>query len=315
MKKGEKKKGERGEKGEKGVGKKPLIGFIGQGFVGKSYADDFEARGLTPVRYSLEKPYIKNKDEISACDIVFIAVPTPTTKGRFDDSIIRNAIKLVGKGKIAVIKSTVLPGTTESIQGENPDIYVLHSPEFLRERFALEDAAHPSRTIIGVPRRGGVHEKKAHEVLAVLPPASRTFITGAREAELVKYGANVFLYFKVLYANILYDVARKLGTDWTVVRDAVTADSRIGNSHMEPVHPSGHGGAAGRGAGGHCFIKDFAAFTEMYTAAVGDAAGRRVLDALRDKNVELLRESGKDIWLLAGVYGEESLRKHKKRDQ
>jgi len=59
--------------------KKPLIGFIGQGWVGKAYADNFEERGFTVVRYSLERPWVKNKDKIRECGIVFIAVPTPIT--------------------------------------------------------------------------------------------------------------------------------------------------------------------------------------------------------------------------------------------
>lgn len=37
-----------------------LIGFIGQGFIGKNYADDFENRGYEVVRYALEEPYLKN---------------------------------------------------------------------------------------------------------------------------------------------------------------------------------------------------------------------------------------------------------------
>ena len=41
------------------------IGFIGQGWIGKNYADDFERRGLEVVRYALEEPYVKNKDKIN----------------------------------------------------------------------------------------------------------------------------------------------------------------------------------------------------------------------------------------------------------
>ena len=93
---------------------RPLLGFIGQGFVGKAHADEFERRGFKTVRYALEEPYRDNKDKIKDCDVVFIAVPTPTTEKGFDDSIIRKAIKLVGKGKVAVIKSSILPGTTTS---------------------------------------------------------------------------------------------------------------------------------------------------------------------------------------------------------
>ncbi len=49
------------------------LGFIGQGFVGKTYADYFEKRGFEVVRYAKEAPYEKNKEKIKDCDIVFIA--------------------------------------------------------------------------------------------------------------------------------------------------------------------------------------------------------------------------------------------------
>ena len=51
------------------------IGFIGQGWVGKHYADDFEARGHDVVRYALEEPYVANKERVAECGIVFVAVP------------------------------------------------------------------------------------------------------------------------------------------------------------------------------------------------------------------------------------------------
>lgn len=54
-----------------------LIGFVGQGWIGKNYADDFEERGFSVIRYSLEEPYVANKERIKDCDMVFIAVPTP----------------------------------------------------------------------------------------------------------------------------------------------------------------------------------------------------------------------------------------------
>src|SRR5262245_24485252 len=107
------------------------IGFIGQGFVGKNIANDFEQRGNTVVRYALEPEYALNRRFISDCEVVFIAVPTPTTPSGFDYSIVEEAIQLVGTGKIAVIKSTLLPGTTKKIQDAHQDKVVLFSPEFL----------------------------------------------------------------------------------------------------------------------------------------------------------------------------------------
>ena len=47
-----------------GQGNKLCVGFIGQGYIGKNYADDFERRGYEVVRYSLEEPHLNNKEKI-----------------------------------------------------------------------------------------------------------------------------------------------------------------------------------------------------------------------------------------------------------
>lgn len=282
---------------------KPLIGFIGQGFIGKNYADDFEKRGYRVIRYARSQEFAQNRGRIAECDIVFIAVPTPTTPKGFDYSTVREVLSLVGKGKTVVIKSTLLPGTTETLQKEFPLIQVMHSPEFLREQSAAYDAAHPNRNIIGIPKDTPEFRKKAQAVMKVLPRAAYEKIMPVRAAELIKYGGNCFLYVKVLYVNLLYDLAQTLHLNWSLVREAVAADPRIGTSHMEPVHERG------RGAGGHCFIKDFAAFSILYEKMMSDPLGKRVLEALRDKNSALLRESGKDLALLEGVYGEKAVKR------
>ena len=303
--------------------KKPLVGFIGQGWIGKNYADDFEERGYNVVRYALEEPYVQNGHKIKDCDIVFIAVPTPSTPKGFDVSILREAIRNVGKGKSAVIKSTILPGTTEDLQKEFSDIIVMHSPEFLTEATAKQDAASPLRNIIGIPIENEEYKTKARIVTDILPPAKYSKICHSRTAELIKYGGNNWFYFKVLYINLLYDLAKEYEIDWEDLRDAMAADPRIGASHMMPVHKSGTAGGdayqmkaeadneGGRGAGGHCFIKDFAAFHDLYKEKVGDDHGLNLLDAMRDKNIDLLLKSEKDLDLLLGVYGEEEINKRK----
>ena len=274
------------------------IGCIGQGWIGKNYANDFEARGYEVVRYALEKPYCANKRDIATCDIVFIAVPTPTTPKGFDDSAIRNVLPLVDKGKTAVIKSTILPGTTETLQKLFPHIFVLHSPEFLVESTAAYDASHPNRNIIGIPKIDAAYREKAETVLSVLPDAPYAKIMAARDAEFVKYAGNCYLFTKVMFINLLYDVVTATGSDWQGVREAFIHDPRIGSSHTEPLHKNG------RGAGGDCFIKDFEAFREMYRIHVRDPYGNSLLAALKDKNIELLANSAKDLKLLEGVYGD-----------
>ena len=102
--------------------------------------------------------------------------------------------------------------------------------------------------------------------------------------------------------NLMYDLAEKIGADWAKIAEAVSGDSRIGKSHMMPVHASGVTNTVGRGAGGHCFPKDFEALLQFYKSQVSDEKGLKVLEAIRDKNISLLKESGKDAEILKGVY-------------
>jgi UDP-N-acetylglucosamine 2-epimerase (non-hydrolysing) len=277
------------------------IGFIGQGYVGKNYADDFEQRGFDIVRYSLEEPYINNKKAVGVCDIVFIAVPTPTAPPPqgFDVSIVEQMLTYIEDGKIAVIKSTVLPGLTKQLQGKFPKLVILFSPEFLREVSAAHDAAHPHAIIIGMPVDDERHKNAAQKLLSVLPPAPVKQIVGSTEAEMIKYTQNIVGYGDILMFNILYDLAQKLGANWESVREGLVADPHIARHFANPVHKSG------RGAGGHCLIKDFAAIRMLYEQVLPeDTAGVGVLRALEAKNNDLLTTSNKDIDLMRGVYGD-----------
>lgn len=275
------------------------IGFIGQGWIGKHYADDFEARLYDVVRYALEEPYVNNKEAIKECGIVFVAVPTPTTPQGFSYEPVMSALENVKPGATVVIKSTLKPGTTEALQEQFPDLFVVHSPEFLREASAAHDAAHPDRNIIGIPKDTPEFRTRAESVLRVLPEAPFNTIMTAKEAELVKYAGNCFLMTKVLFMNMLYDLATAAGADFTTIAEAMKHDPRIGTSHMQPVHDSG------RGAGGHCFIKDFEAFREIAAELVPDTEAAAALKALTEYNIALLTRSGKDIDLLTGVFGAE----------
>ncbi len=277
------------------------IGFIGQGYVGKNYADEFSSRGYTVLRYSLEEPHIGNKDRIQECGIVFIAVPTPTTTDGFSAGLVEEALTLVGEGKTAVIKSTITPGTTERLQEAHPGITVLFSPEFLSEATAADDVAHPFMSVVGVVGTDPERRIQAEQVLSILPNAPYRGICSSSEAEIIKYIHNGNGYMQVLFFNMMYDLAQSFGADWQTIQNAVLADPFVSNFYAQPVHKTG------RGAGGHCFIKDFAALREVYEKQIpNDERSSALLRAAESKNIELLKSSGKDLDLLAGVYGEES---------
>jgi UDPglucose 6-dehydrogenase len=286
--------------------KKPLIGFIGQGWIGRNYADDFEARGYDTVRYSLESHYVKNKEKIKKCDIVFIAVPTPTTPHGFDASIVESAFKLVGKGKVAVVKSTILPGTTVEFQKKNPGVVIVYAPEFLSEGTAAYDAAHPFSNIVGIPVDDKAHRDAADRIFEVLPAAPFKLVCSSTEAEVIKYSHNMSGYTQIITFNLLYDIALKLGCSWSNVYAALSNDPYICNRYSQPVHKSG------RGAGGGCFIKDFAAYAELYKKEIKDKPGIAFLEAAQKKNIDLLVSSNKDLHLLEGVYGPDVVRRAKK---
>lgn len=277
------------------------IGFIGQGWIGKNYADDFEQRGFQVVRYGLESVHAANKEKIKDCDIVFIAVPTPTTLAGFDGRLVGETVKLVGQGKIAVIKSTLLPGTTEEIQKDNPGIFILHSPEFLTRSTANVDVEKPPRNIIGLPKNNDDYRRAAELVLELVPQAPYNLICSAKEAEMIKYIRNCQGYFRVIFVNLAYDLSKALGADWQKIEEAMAADPVNGGYYYKPIHDSG------RGAGGPCYIKDFAAFFKLYREKFGDDLGSKALESLQNKNIELLVKSNKDLDLLKGVYGDDVL--------
>jgi len=275
---------------------KPKIGFIGQGFIGKNYADDFKARGHVVTRYAKEKPYDVNKDAIKDCDVVFIAVPTPTTPNGYDASIIRRVVSLTGVGKIVVLKSTMFPGLTEQIQDEFPDRIVLSSPEFLSETTASFDASHPFVNIVGLTKDTLEHKKAAELVHSILPKAPVNFTMKSIEAEIIKYSHNCSGYTQIIFFNLIYDLSQKMGANWETIEEAIKVDPFIPTRYASPVHKSG------RGAGGHCFIKDFAALREAYENMVADQSGISILKNMEKKNIELLYSSGKDVEILEGVY-------------
>jgi len=101
----------------------------------------------------------------------------------------------------------------------------------------------------------------------------------------------------VVYINMLYDLIKKYpNCEWEVIRDAMAADNRIGRTHLDPIHKSG------RGAGGHCFIKDFEAMRMLYKDKVDDKLGNEIFEWLIDRNLKYLKDSNKDLDILKGVY-------------
>ncbi len=89
-----------------------------------------------------------------------------------------------------------------------------------------------------------------------------------------------------------------MGVDWVHVEQIMNVDPMMSPYYNAPIHKSG------RGAGGHCFIKDMAAFSLLYRElCTSDTSGVELLKLMEKKNLELLKATGKDGEIVNGVYG------------
>ena len=250
------------------------------GFVGGAVKKYFESKKIKPLVFDKYKK-LGSPQEVNRAEVVFICVPTPyhPQKGFLLDAV-EAAVKLLKSPKIIVIKSTVLPGTTENLQKKFPKHKLLFNPEFLREVSAFEDMIKPDRQIVGYTKQS---KPAANKVLALLPKAPYGKIMPALDAEVVKYMANSFLSLKVVFANEFYDICKRLGADYDNVKTAVVKDARIGDSHFD-VH---HGDY--RGYGGSCFPKDVNAIIQLAGKLKVEAG---LLKAMRELNRNYLKQSG-----------------------
>jgi len=278
--------------------KNTKIGFIGTGFIGGNLSKNFKDRGFKNITLYDTGINRKNRTYISACDIVFVAVPTPTTPDGFDSSILMDVLPLVGEGKIAVIKSTVPPRVMENLHVLYSHITLMHCPEFLSEDTARKDTDKPERNIIGISNIDDVELiADAARVMRILPEAEYEKICTYTESTMVKYIGNCFFYVKNMFFNMMYDLAYEYNCDWDRLHEMILEDSRIHPVHTKPFDKKG------RGAGGHCLIKDFATLANMYDEELPfDGSGHNVLRNNETKNMELLTNSDKDLDLLGGVY-------------
>lgn len=183
-----------------------------------------------------------NYDSLIECDAAFICVPTPTTNGRIDTTYVEescNVLKSVNRSCIAIIKSTVLPGTARKIIHKT-GMNVVSNPEFTKEGTAIADTEHPDRIIIG-----GSDTKTVEEIWSFTN--SNVIKTTNENAELIKYASNAFLATKISFINEIADLCERIPeTDVEVVANGMGLDTRIAPYFLK----------AGIGFGGSCFPKD-----------------------------------------------------------
>lgn len=211
---------------------------------------------------------------VAGSELSLIAVGTPFNGDQIDLTYIREASRQIGEAigrkdgfHVVVVKSTVVPGTTEDVvlpileassgKKAGTDFGVGMNPEFLREGEAIGDFMNPDRIVLG-----GIDERtiaKLDEVYAAFSETDK-IRTSPRTAEMIKYTANSLLATLISFSNEIGNLCATLqDVDVVEVMHGVHLDKRF-----SPILASGERVrpglltylAAGCGFGGSCFPKD-----------------------------------------------------------
>jgi len=225
--------------------------IAGYGFVGKAVGNAIQKH----VDLKIVDPKI-NTNKISNfayTDGIIVCVGTPSNQlGDCDISQIIDVMDQVPIYIPILIKSTVPPDMLETILKKYPQHSICYSPEFLRAATANADFVNQKSMVIGGDDPEGFWQSLFQ---TALPTCNIYFNTSITEASMIKYAANCFLSVKVAFFNQLYDMCEKNGADYSLVRQVLTHDARIGTSHTMVPGLDGL-----RGFGGACFSKDTTAF-------------------------------------------------------
>mgnify|MGYP001237738949 CR=1 FL=1 len=199
---------------------------------------------------------------IAATDLSLVCVGTPSNgNGSLDLSYVKRVVREIGRElaqkdsyHVVVIRSTVLPGTVETVlrpaleeaSGKRAGVHfgLAVNPEFLREGSAIRDYLRPGQVVVGQ-----LDEPSGDAVRSLYSRVEAPFITlDIPSAEILKYANNAFHALKVAFANEIGSIAKAHGVDGVKVMDALCQDTRLNISpaYLRP----------GFAFGGSCLPKD-----------------------------------------------------------
>ena len=231
------------------------IGIVGDGVVGAANRVGFERIGhyvtVHDVKYETELEWLTKGE------IIFVCVPTPSREdGSCDTSIVESVLEELNtlhyRGIIAIRSSTV-PGFTQSMIDKYSSLTICFVPEFIRERCALEDFTFNHSLLAVGTDDASVFEKivRAHgdypENIVQLRPT---------EAEILKYYLNLYAATRIIFANAFYEICEKFGANYKAVKDAYILTGRAGDMYLDATPDL-------RGYGGVCLPKDTKAIIQL----------------------------------------------------
>lgn len=239
------------------------IGIIGVGFVGGATAEVFKKVHDVYLYDRYKKPYngLGNIEAVARnSEVIFLSVPTPMqNSGAIDYEPINHSLsfltetaKAVGRNPkdiVVTVRSTAVSGTTDALSGKYSFKFAFN-PEFLKERTALEDMLNTNRIVIGA-NDAETRQAVKNVYLPLFPEDKVNYImVTTKEAEMIKYAANVMLAVQIAGANEIYQICQAAGIEYDAIKKTILLDERIG-MNIDVPGPDGD-----LGFGGKCFPKD-----------------------------------------------------------
>lgn len=214
---------------------------------------------------------------VQSADVILVAVGTPSTDQGIDLGAVRGVSEEIGRAmatvdryQVVAVKSTVVPGTTDTVVAPlleqasgkrlGVDFGIGANPEFLTEGQAVADFMHPDRIVVG-----GCDERSLDTLAALYTSFEGVDVlrVNTRTAEMIKYASNAMLAAQISFANELAELASAVGNiDIVDVMKGVHLSNYLRpetNGHGRVTAPLASFLEAGCGFGGSCLPKDVTA--------------------------------------------------------
>lgn len=247
------------------------IQIIGLGIVGTAQAYLSQKLGHKVVGYDIipvQNSYCTvNDNMVEDADITFICANESAT-----EEIIESLVKIEHRG-IIVIKSTVPVGTTDQLS-KKFGIHICHNPEFLREKYYLDDIMNPNMIVIGgcCPEYNNLLEqfyRPLQKPIVIVDPIT---------SELSKLALNGHLSTLITFWNEINELCQKLNIDIRDISNIAMHDPRISSYGTDFF---------GSPYGGKCLPKDIVHLIETFRSC---SLNPKLFESCENFNNDLIKK-------------------------
>ncbi len=264
------------------------IGICGLGFVGNAIHKTFiEFNNIELFIYDLYKK-IGSINDLLLSDILFICLPTPYDNklNEFSKEEITKTLEFLSDNNyngIVLIKSTIEPGSIKKFTENYPNLILIHNPEFLSAKTALEDFKNQKHIILGVSYN--FSDDKVDYIVNFYKTyfiSSEISVCDSTTSESVKLFCNSFYAVKIQFFTELFETCKKLNINYNETKELM-----LKNNWINPMHTNVPGQDGNISYGGMCFPKDTNALNSFM---IKNNIPNKVLDAVINERNEMRKD-------------------------